>query len=53
MLRVEGDRLILERPASVLQRLRSRFASAGTPSLADELIAERRREARLEAGQES
>lgn len=52
VLRVEGDRLILERPASVLNRLRSRFAEAGTASLADELIADRRREARLEATQE-
>jgi bifunctional DNA-binding transcriptional regulator/antitoxin component of YhaV-PrlF toxin-antitoxin module len=48
--RLEGERLVLEKPAQILQRLKRRFAALhGQPSLADELIAERRVEARREA----
>jgi AbrB family looped-hinge helix DNA binding protein len=47
--RAEEDRLVLERRNAILARLRSRFAEvpAGV-SLADELIAERRRESARE-----
>lgn len=46
MAHMEDDRLILEKPAHILQRAKGRFAAlAGLPSLADELIAERHREA--------
>jgi AbrB family looped-hinge helix DNA binding protein len=47
--RAEDDRLVFERRQAVLARLRKRFAvvPAGV-SLADELIAERREEARRE-----
>lgn len=46
MAHLEDDRLILEKPAHILERAKSRFAAlAGLPSLADELIAERHREA--------
>lgn len=45
-VRVEEDRLILERRAAVLARLRERFAAVpSTVSLVDELIAERRADA--------
>lgn len=48
--RLDGERLILEKPAQILQRVKRRFAGLrGQPSLADELIAERRAEARREA----
>ena len=46
MAHLEDDRLILEKPAHILQRAKGRFvALAGQHSLADELIAERHREA--------
>jgi len=46
MARLEDDRLILEKPAHILQRTKDRFvALRGQPSLADELIAERHSEA--------
>lgn len=49
--RRDGDCLILE-PASVIRnRLQQRFRNVpGQTSLVDELIAERRREAQVEAG---
>ena len=48
-VRVETDHLVLERHATVLARLRERFAAVpDTVSLADELISERREEARRE-----
>lgn len=48
-VRVEQNQLILERRAAVLARLRERFLSIPpTVSLADELIAERREDARRE-----
>lgn len=48
--RLDGERLVLEKPAQVLRRVKGRFAALrGQPSLADELIAERRAEARREA----
>jgi antitoxin component of MazEF toxin-antitoxin module len=51
LARLEDDRLILEKPAHIAARVRGRFAAlAGQPSLADELIAERHREATLESG---
>jgi bifunctional DNA-binding transcriptional regulator/antitoxin component of YhaV-PrlF toxin-antitoxin module len=50
MARLEDDRLILEKPSAVVQRAKGRFAALrGQPSLADELIADRRREAGQEA----
>ena len=46
MAHLEDDRLILEKPAHSLRRAKDRFAAlAGQHSLADELIAERHREA--------
>ena len=50
-VRVEDDRLVLERRAAVLARLRGRFAVVpSTVSLVDELLADRRAEvAREEA----
>lgn len=49
--RSEQDKLVLERPRAVLERIRERFRAAVPRgiSLADELIAERREEARREA----
>lgn len=48
---VEEDRLILEKPAQVMERVKQRYAALrGQPSLADELIAERRGEAAGEDG---
>jgi AbrB family looped-hinge helix DNA binding protein len=47
--RVEDGRLVLEKRETVLQRLRQRFAHIPPGvSLADELISERRAEARRE-----
>ena len=46
--RVEGERLVIEKPASVERRIRARFRKSGERSLAEELIAERREEARRE-----
>ena len=42
--RVEDDRLILERPDALLERAKARFALIADDGLADELVAERRRE---------
>jgi AbrB family looped-hinge helix DNA binding protein len=49
--RVEDKRLVLERRAAVLERLQARVAAAVPEgvSLVDELIAERREEARRES----
>jgi bifunctional DNA-binding transcriptional regulator/antitoxin component of YhaV-PrlF toxin-antitoxin module len=50
--RLEDERLVLEKPAQVVQRVKARFAVLrGHPSLADELIADRRVEANQEAGE--
>ena len=46
--RVEDDHLVIEKPESVERRIRARFRNSGSRSLADELIAERRGEARRE-----
>ena len=46
--RVEDEHLVIEKPESVERRIRARFRKAGDRSLADELIAERRVEARRE-----
>ena len=47
--RAEDDRLVLERRAAVLARARSRYSAVPADvSLADELIAQRREEARRE-----
>lgn len=47
--RAEEDRLVLERREAILRRIRSRFASVPKGvSLVDELIAERREEAKRE-----
>jgi AbrB family looped-hinge helix DNA binding protein len=50
--RVEEDRLVLERPRAALARLQRAFQTAVPEgvSLADELVAERRAEARREDG---
>ncbi|GIK72630.1 MAG: hypothetical protein BroJett021_16180 [Chloroflexota bacterium] len=46
---LEDDRLVLEKPAQVMQRIKQRYAALhGQASLADELIAERRGEAAQE-----
>jgi AbrB family looped-hinge helix DNA binding protein len=51
LARLEDDRLILEKRAHIAARVQARFAAlAGQPSLADELIAERHREAAQESG---
>ena len=47
--RVENDHLVIEKPESVEQRIRARFRKSGGRSLSEELIAERREEARREA----
>jgi AbrB family looped-hinge helix DNA binding protein len=48
-VRVEADHLVLERRAAVLARLRERFAAVPrSVSLVDELLSERREEARRE-----
>jgi AbrB family looped-hinge helix DNA binding protein len=50
-IRSEGGRLILEPREEVLRRLRGRFAQvADGRLLSEELIAERREEARRESG---
>jgi AbrB family looped-hinge helix DNA binding protein len=49
--RVEDERLVLERPATILGRLQARF-KANVPkdvSLSEELLAERRQESQLES----
>ena len=46
--RVEADRLVIEKPESVERRIRARFRKVGKRSLAAELLAERREEARRE-----
>ena len=48
--RVEDGRLVIEKPESVERRIRARFRKSGDRSLAEELIAERREEARRESG---
>lgn len=43
---LEDDRLVLEKPAQMMRRVKQRYAALhGQPSLADELISERRGEA--------
>ncbi len=50
--REESGRLVLEKQAMVKQRLKARFARVSkTHSLADELIAERRTEAKREGAE--
>ena len=51
--RVEDRRLVLERGGEILARLRSELRDAKRPgtSAVDELLAERRREARREAAE--
>ena len=46
--RVEDKRLVIEKPESVERRIRARFRTSGGRSLAEELIAERREDARRE-----
>jgi hypothetical protein len=49
---MEEGRLILEKTETIKQRLKARFAHLPpTASLAEELIAERREEAKQEAGE--
>ena len=53
LARLEEGRLILEKPETVKRRLRARFAHLpANTSLAGELLAERREEARREADSE-
>ncbi len=50
--RMEDGRLILEKAETIKQRLKSRFAHLpSTTSLAEELIADRREEAKREASE--
>lgn len=50
--RMEDGRLILEKPETIRQRLKTRFDHLPpTTSLAEELIAERREEAKREGGE--
>ena len=52
--RVEDGRLVLERREDVVRRLRSRFGDVPAERvLSEELIAERREEAKLEAAREA
>lgn len=52
--RVEDGRLVLERREDVIRRLRSRFGNVPTDRvLSEELIYERREEAKLEAAREA
>lgn len=53
MAHVESGRLVLERRGEILNRLRSELRAATQPgtSAVDELLAERRREARREAAE--
>jgi len=53
VLQIDNDRLILERREAILARLQALFADAVPQgrSLVDELIAERREEARREDGE--
>ncbi len=46
--RVEDDHLVIEKPASVEQRIRQRFRKSADRRLADQLIAERREEEKRE-----
>ena len=46
--RVEDDRLVIEKPESVERRIRDRFRKSRGRSLAEDLLAERRAEARSE-----
>ncbi len=46
--RTEDGRLIIEKTEIIKQRLKARFAVANKRSLADELIKERREEAKLD-----
>ena len=49
LARVEDGRLVLEKREDILARLKARFAEVPTEvSLVEELVAERRREARRE-----
>jgi bifunctional DNA-binding transcriptional regulator/antitoxin component of YhaV-PrlF toxin-antitoxin module len=54
MAHVESKRLVLESRAQILERLRAELRAAKRPgvSAVDELIAERREEARLEAAKD-
>ena len=47
--RIEGGRLVIEKPEAVERRLHAWFRKFEGRSLAEELIAERREEARREA----
>ena len=48
--RIENNQLVLEKPDNLIARLKSRFASVPAKvQLADELIAQRRRDARKES----
>lgn len=54
VVRVEDGRLIMEKRENVMRRLRARFAKIPPQvSLADELIADRRREVSQEATEEN
>ncbi len=48
-MRLEGDRIILEKTSDILNKLQQRFSKISV-SLADELVAERREEAKKEQG---
>ena len=46
--RIEDDHLVIEKPESVERRIHRRFRKSAGRSLAEDLIAERREEARRE-----
>ena len=48
MARIEGEKLVIEKPVSVEHRIRARFRSAAGRSVANELVEERHEEVRLE-----
>jgi len=51
LARQEADRLVLEKPEQIKQRLKARFAQVPVERrLVNELIAERREESRREGG---
>ena len=50
LARIEDEQLVIEKPESVERRIRARFRNAAGRSLTDELVAERREEARREVG---
>ena len=52
LARIEGERLVLERPAQIVQRVKQRYAALHSQSsMADELVQERRNAAQQESAE--